>query len=257
MATWDESNPENTDSAGYGAEEIRNLKIEVRKRMNHLVTDWTFNPDTTTIELKNSLITTDKIINNAVNADKIATGAVIADKIASGVVDNSKLATGAVGSGKLATSASFSSAITRYKSYSAANFAYTDGTFTDDYTTVHGQNANTTDSCGGITNLDLPHGAIITEMRFYGKGPSGSDRQTKLYLRRASRSGSSWTDIAGLILSDTTPQEVSTSVSHTIDHQNYIYQLFFIIEAPTVTGSGKEGYIRGIRLTYTVSQPLP
>jgi len=257
MATWNETNPENTDSAGYGAEEIRNLKIEVRKRMNHLVTDWTVDPDTTTVELKDSLIKTNNINNSAINSDKIATGAVIADKIAAGVVNNEKLAIGAVGSQKLATSASFSSAITRYKSYSAANFAYTNGTFTDDYTTVCGQNTNTTDNREGITNLDLPHGAIITEMRFYGAGPYGSGRETKLYLRYASRSATSWTNIASLVLDDNTPQEVSTSLSHTIDHQNYIYQLYFKIEAPTVTGSGKEGYIRGIRLTYTISQPLP
>jgi len=101
----------------------------------------------------------------------------------------------------------------------------------------------------------LPDGVKINEIRFYGKGPYGSGRETWLYIMRAARNVDTWTSCGYAVIDANDEQEVHSSVNIVLNYASYQYQMRILIDPPTQTGEPKKGFVAGIRIGYVSYAP--
>jgi hypothetical protein len=99
-------------------------------------------------------------------------------------------------------------------------------------------------------------GVIITELRAYMRGAYGSGEVAAVYLQRKAYNSATWSDLANISQGPNSEADVSTTLSHTVDG-SYAYRLYVYIDHPSSGGGSYDGFVRGVRLAYTVSQPLP
>ena len=104
--------------------------------------------------------------------------------------------------------------------------------------------------------INLPAGVIITELRAYMRGAYGSGEVAAVYLQRKAYNSATWSDLANISQGPNSEADVSTTLSHTVDG-SYAYRLYVYIDHPSSGGGSYDGFVRGVRLAYTVSQPLP
>ena len=237
--TWDSSfeiDPENTDDASLGAQEIRTVKTETRKRLENLIDNWSDDPDGGSYALD--------LVDDVVLAEHIngvtGTGALELSQITGDLDDISdgsnygKVALSSLsGAGTIDViddDTTFSSVVTGYDDVPLIG---TSNSGFGSVGTMQGSSFTVSAWSGGVyIPARLPNGATVTQLDVY--------------------TGTSLETLASVAITTGETSNSDTSISNaTIDKSTYSYHVRVIANTP----ANATATFEGIKITYTIPGP--
>jgi len=255
--TWDSSfeiDPENTDDASLGAQEIRTAKTETRKRLENLIDNWSDDPDGGSYALD--------LVDDVVLAEHIngvtGTGALELSQITGDLDDISdgsnygKVALSSLsGAGTIDViddDTTFSSVVTGYDDVPLIG---TSNSGFGSVGTMQGSSFTVSAWSGGVyIPARLPNGATVTQLDVYTASVTATDLTA--YLVRSAYTGTSLETLASVAITTGETSANSDTISNaTIDKSTYSYHVRVIANTP----ANATATFEGIKITYTIPGP--